>query len=173
MLWEHECLDWQSSQFINIVGKDDIAGSRTSREWAWFAASLASCARPAGHTSSFPITLRISVPFSRYSINTEGALLHSKLKTKAYLRITMGPGRGESPGIPYVLEIWPKGTRNLHCKRHCTENSKQIIPEMKLRGLVLFSAENRGPIVGKHTSLTDTWMWKLVTRPVSFISGNT
>lgn len=48
----------------------------------------------------------------RYSINTEGALLHSKLKTKAYLRITMGKGRGESPGIPYVLEIWPKGARS-------------------------------------------------------------
>jgi hypothetical protein len=47
--------------------------------------------------------------YCRYSINTEGALLHSKLKTKAYLRITMGKGRGESPGIPYVLEIWPKG----------------------------------------------------------------
>jgi hypothetical protein len=45
----------------------------------------------------------------RYSINTEGALLHSKLKSKAYLRITMGEDMGKSPGIPYVLEIWPKG----------------------------------------------------------------
>ena len=45
----------------------------------------------------------------RYSIETEGALLNTTLKRKAYLRITMGKGRGESPGIPYVLEIWPKG----------------------------------------------------------------
>jgi len=36
-------------------------------------------------------------------------LLNSILKKKAYLRITMGKGMGESPGIPYVLEIWPKG----------------------------------------------------------------
>ena len=45
----------------------------------------------------------------RYSIATEGALLNNTLKKKAYLRITMGKGMGESPGIPYVLEIWPKG----------------------------------------------------------------
>lgn len=49
----------------------------------------------------------------RYSILTEGALLNNKLKTKPYLRITMGKGRGESPGIPYVLEIWPVGSRSV------------------------------------------------------------
>ena len=48
----------------------------------------------------------------RYSIQTEGALLNKVLKKKAYLRITMGRGMGESPGIPYVLEIWPKGARS-------------------------------------------------------------
>jgi hypothetical protein len=42
----NECLDWQSSQFINIVGKDDIAGSRASGERAGFAAFLAFCAGP-------------------------------------------------------------------------------------------------------------------------------
>ncbi len=29
-----------------------------------------------------------------------------------------------------------------------------------------------GPIVGIYKSLTDTWIWKLGTRPHSFISGN-
>ena len=55
----------------------------------------------------------------RYSINTEGKILNKKLKEKAkefgkkpnkketYLRITLGVYRGNSPGIPYVLEIWP------------------------------------------------------------------
>ena len=57
----------------------------------------------------------------RYSIETEGCTLNTKLKSKAnefgddpklaYLRITMGKERGNSPGIPYVLELWPKG----HC----------------------------------------------------------
>ena len=28
---------------------------------------------------------------------------------ETYLRITLGQNNGESPGIPYVLEIWPKG----------------------------------------------------------------
>ena len=55
----------------------------------------------------------------RYSIITEGKILHEKLKEKAtefdekpnadetYLRVTLGMYRGNSPGIPYVLEIWP------------------------------------------------------------------
>jgi len=55
----------------------------------------------------------------RYSINTEGKILNKKLKEKAtefggkpneketYLRVTLGVYRGNSPGIPYVLEIWP------------------------------------------------------------------
>jgi len=48
-----------------------------------------------------------------YSINTEGKILNKKLKEKVargdfeYLRVTMGSNRGSSPGIPYVLEIWP------------------------------------------------------------------
>ena len=48
-----------------------------------------------------------------YSINTEGKILHKKLKEKSqdggmsYLRVTLGSHRGYSPGIPFVLEIWP------------------------------------------------------------------
>ncbi|KIK52331.1 hypothetical protein GYMLUDRAFT_77852 [Collybiopsis luxurians FD-317 M1] len=60
-----------------------------------------------------------------YSVNTQGAygynLLESKHQTKpgekklssdprgTYLRITIGDNLGDSPGIPYVLEIWPAG----------------------------------------------------------------
>ena len=56
----------------------------------------------------------------RYSLNTEGCLLYEKLKEKknrsqfgnpkeTYLRITAGCSVSNSPGIPYVLEIWPSG----------------------------------------------------------------
>jgi hypothetical protein len=56
-----------------------------------------------------------------YSINTEGCWCNTKLKEKAgefgeggdakmvYLRITLGQNGGESPGVPYVMEIWPAG----------------------------------------------------------------
>jgi hypothetical protein len=54
----------------------------------------------------------------RYSIKTKGCVLNKKLEEKAtefgddphetYLRITLGHSLGKSPGIPYVLEIWPK-----------------------------------------------------------------
>jgi hypothetical protein len=52
------------------------------------------------------------------SVNTEGLLCQKLLKKKAsefgkeeykttYLRITIGTDLGNSPGAPYVLEIWP------------------------------------------------------------------
>ncbi|KAF9968767.1 hypothetical protein BGZ73_009155 [Actinomortierella ambigua] len=55
-----------------------------------------------------------------HSIITPGCICYEKLKKKAgefgkfepqetYLRITIGPNQGDSPGSPYVLEIWPGG----------------------------------------------------------------
>jgi hypothetical protein len=56
-----------------------------------------------------------------YSINTPGLWCNTRLKEKAtefgkdpqpletYLRITLGQNNGESPGVPYVMEIWPVG----------------------------------------------------------------
>ncbi|HTU11704.1 MAG TPA: cysteine dioxygenase family protein [Allosphingosinicella sp.] len=52
------------------------------------------------------------------SIETRGLWCHDKLEEKAsefgeknelatYLRITLGGNQGESPGIPFVMEIWP------------------------------------------------------------------
>ena len=51
---------------------------------------------------------------------TPGCLLHETLDKKSgefgesdpletYLRVTLGQSVGNSPGIPYVLEIWPSG----------------------------------------------------------------
>lgn len=57
-----------------------------------------------------------------HSIATPGKWCHERLKAKStefnkdkpneketYLRITLGENNGESPGIPYVMEIWPVG----------------------------------------------------------------
>jgi predicted metal-dependent enzyme (double-stranded beta helix superfamily) len=57
-----------------------------------------------------------------HSIRTPGKWCYERLKKKAtefdkdkpdeketYLRITLGENNGESPGIPYVMEIWPVG----------------------------------------------------------------
>jgi len=56
-----------------------------------------------------------------YSIITPGLWCNKTLKSKegefgkssdpneTYLRITLGQNNGESPGIPYVMEIWPVG----------------------------------------------------------------
>ena len=48
----------------------------------------------------------------RYSMNTEGCTLNGVLKTKSYLRIPAGPSFGQSPGVPYVLEFWPKNSKS-------------------------------------------------------------
>ena len=56
-----------------------------------------------------------------YNIATPGCWCHETLKAKSqefgpqpnlnetYLRITLNENNGESPGIPYVMEIWPSG----------------------------------------------------------------
>jgi hypothetical protein len=56
-----------------------------------------------------------------YSLATPGLWCYETIKKKArefndkpnkaetYLRITLGQNNGESPGIPYVMEIWPPG----------------------------------------------------------------
>jgi predicted metal-dependent enzyme (double-stranded beta helix superfamily) len=55
-----------------------------------------------------------------HSISTPGLWCYERLKAKAnefgkpnpeetYLRITLGENNGESPGVPYVMEIWPPG----------------------------------------------------------------
>lgn len=52
------------------------------------------------------------------SVNTEGLLCQKLLKAKStelgkddykstYLRVTLGADLGDSPGPPFVLEIWP------------------------------------------------------------------
>ena len=57
-----------------------------------------------------------------YSLATPGKWCYERIKQKAtefnkdkpnyeetYLRITLNENNGESPGIPYVMEIWPVG----------------------------------------------------------------
>ncbi|KAJ7083429.1 RmlC-like cupin domain-containing protein [Mycena epipterygia] len=51
------------------------------------------------------------------SVSTKGCIGYTLLEGKAsefgfngtYLRITLGLSEGNSPGVPYVLEIWPAG----------------------------------------------------------------
>ena len=54
----------------------------------------------------------------RYSLKSPLGILYQKLRSKktefqafeeTYLRVTLGQNRGSSPGVPYVLEIWPIG----------------------------------------------------------------
>jgi hypothetical protein len=48
-----------------------------------------------------------------HSIDTPGCICYEKLKKKdpafGYLRVTIGPNQGDSPGSPHVVEIWPAG----------------------------------------------------------------
>ena len=62
----------------------------------------------------------------RYSFETEGRALHKKLREKKmkYIRVTVGPHRSPSPGIPYVLELWPK---NQGSPVHCHGNAYGVI----------------------------------------------
>ena len=73
----------------------------------------------------------------QYSIVTEGCWCNKRLQEKStefnpdkpnlnetYLRITLGRNSGESPGIPYVMEIWPS---NHYSPVHSHADSNAII----------------------------------------------
>jgi hypothetical protein len=101
---------------------DDVAGTTyiASAALAPAAQTLYNCVAGAKfilNTPDFPdFTDAIE-----YSIATSGMWCNTRLKEKAtefsdkphpletYLRITLGQNNGESPGIPYVMEIWPVG----------------------------------------------------------------
>jgi hypothetical protein len=72
-----------------------------------------------------------------YSIRTPGMWCYNKLCDKSrefnpdkpniaetYLRITLGQNNGESPGVPYVMEIWPVGH---YSPIHSHSNANAII----------------------------------------------
>ena len=57
----------------------------------------------------------------RYSIENKGMFLNKLMENKkrtydvkghVYIRVTLGPDMLTAPGIPYVLEIWPKGSKS-------------------------------------------------------------
>jgi hypothetical protein len=73
----------------------------------------------------------------QYSIVTEDCWCNKKIKEKStefnpdkpninetYLRITLGRNSGESPGIPYVMEIWPS---NHYSPIHSHADSNAVI----------------------------------------------
>jgi len=73
----------------------------------------------------------------QYSIVTEDCWCYKKLQEKStefnpdkpnlyetYLRITLGRNSGESPGIPYVMEIWPS---NHYSPIHSHADSNAVI----------------------------------------------
>jgi len=73
----------------------------------------------------------------QHSIVTEGCWCYKKLQEKSsefnpdkpninetYLRITLGRNSGESPGIPYVMEIWPS---NNYSPIHSHADSNAVI----------------------------------------------
>ena len=92
----------------------------------------------------------------RYSIDTPGCLLNKKLeekacefgsfeKNKTYLRVTLGHSLGKSPGISYVLELWPKGH---YSPIHNHGNANAVIK-------VLFGSIHI-QIFNKHVHIADT-----------------
>ena len=107
---------------VNELTMEDVAGTQYLPSAALSPASQALYDCVAGNkfildTPDFP-------DFSKaieHSIRTPGLWCNTRLQQKAsefskdpqpletYLRITLGQNNGESPGIPYVMEIWPTG----------------------------------------------------------------
>jgi hypothetical protein len=109
-----------------------------------------------------------------YSIATEGCWCNTTLKKKStefnkdvpniketYLRITLGSNNGESPGIPYVMEIWPS---EHYSPIHSHANANAIIRvlhgeiHVKLFPFLCYE-KNGGPIFGEADFKKDEITW--------------
>ncbi len=147
----------------------------------------------------FPLTLSWVTDHIGFSVHISVGIVMCIRILCAYNHISSWPPRPKASYI-FLLFLWSiissyllnTASWNYSLQMHCTENLKQIFPEMKLRGLVLDFyfhvsvsdlyiplivlqtqySKIGGPIVGIYKLLRDTWMQKLGTKPHSFISGN-
>ena len=112
-----------------------------------------------------------------YSMNTKGCILYEKLQEKAgefgsndmlmtYLRIGLGDKHGNSPGKPYVLEIWPsKHFSPVHDHGNTYAVIKVLYGEIKINiynkhAIAVPRAENEEiPMVKAFTARTDQITW--------------
>ncbi|KAK0549523.1 hypothetical protein OC844_006857 [Tilletia horrida] len=103
----------------HLVRPEDVTLDMIAENLATVASDLPSaCARLFANVAGPGMTLN-SPDFPdfaqaiQYSITTPGALCHTKLGEKekqfGYLRVTIDNNQGDSPGQPYVLELWPAG----------------------------------------------------------------
>ncbi len=113
--------------------------------------------------------------FSTRQLDMDGEAITEKQLYRWISRVRFGVLHTSTPTNSSMSSrtFWVRLTLQ---KRHCTEKSKQIFPEMKLRGLVANSyihVQYLWAIYIFPRSVSDTRIWKRGTRLRSFISGNT
>ncbi len=110
-----------------------------------------------------------------YSIRTPGMWCYNKLRDKSrefnpdkpdlsetYLRITLGQNNGESPGIPYVMEIWPVGHYSpIHSHANASAIIRVLNGEINVSLYPFLCAEKDGVAPFANASFTQdqvTWI---------------
>ncbi len=93
-----------------------------------------------------------------HSVHSDTGWCHRKLTEKAnrfgqpnilatYLRITVGRNRGTSPGVPYVLEIWPSGHYSpIHAHANTYGIIRVLYGEVTVKLYRTLSLKKRKPI---------------------------
>jgi predicted metal-dependent enzyme (double-stranded beta helix superfamily) len=108
----------------------------------------------------------------QHSIVTPGLWCYERLLAKAteftkepnpaetYLRITLGMNNGESPGIPYVMEIWPAGNYSpVHNHGGADAVIRVLHGEIRVSLFPYLSADSVGPFaVADFRSGDVTWI---------------
>ena len=95
----------------------------------------------------------------RYSFENKGKALREKLRHKKmkYIRVTVGPHRSWSPGIPYVLELWPKSQGSpVHCHGNSYGVIKVLYGELQIK---IYNKDMKTMVKEYHVKKGDvTWM---------------
>jgi predicted metal-dependent enzyme (double-stranded beta helix superfamily) len=175
-----------------VLSPDRISMEDIARNQATVAANLTPCcqqlyANVAGgnfelNTSDFPQF----VDAIEASIANPLGWCYQKLKEKAdefgkpdpeetYLRITMGTNQGESPGIPFVMEIWPPGHYSpLHNHAGANAIIRVLNGEITVRMFAMLSAYHRAPFMQAKFRKDDvTWISPRLNQTHQLYNHNT
>jgi|688.fasta_scaffold169463_2 predicted metal-dependent enzyme (double-stranded beta helix superfamily) len=178
---EEEIVIWRdpvtTEPALFVVGTDKISMEDVARNNATVPANLTPACQMLYANVSGP-NFQLNTPdFPDFvnaieaSIRNPQGWCYRKLKEKAdefgehneeetYLRITMGVNQGDSPGIPYVMEIWPGGHYSpIHNHGQANAVIRVLSGEIKVRLFAMLSMFHETPFAEQIFRKDDvTWI---------------
>ncbi|MEM7246828.1 MAG: hypothetical protein AAF533_15860 [Acidobacteriota bacterium] len=162
-----------------VVPSDEMTMEAAANSWATVPGGLTAECQQLHDTVAGANFVMDTPDFPEFSAAIEASIgnpngwCYKKLESKAgefgggkkdikgtYLRITMGINQGNSPGVPYVMEIWPGGHFSpIHDHADCHAIIRVLHGALTARLFSFLSHHHRTPFAEKVLSEGDvTWL---------------